>query len=98
MNKSELISAISAKTGSKKREVEPILNAVIDTIIETVANEEKVHLMGFGTFECYSRKERTGRDPRNGENIVIPAAKIPTFKCGKTFKDAVKDNTKNTKE
>lgn len=96
MNKSELISAVASKTGKTKKDIEAILVSVLDTIVETVSNEESVHLVGFGTFECRNRKERVGCDPRNGEHITIPAAKIPSFKCGKIFKDAV--NKTSSKE
>ena len=61
---------------------------MIDAIIETVAKEEKVQLVGFGTFEVRYRNERQGRDPRTNSPITIPASKIPAFKAGKAFKDA----------
>ena len=88
MNKTELISAVAEKAAISKKDADSAVNAVIDVIIETVAKEEKVQLVGFGTFEVRSRNERQGRDPRTNSPIKIPASKIPAFKAGKAFKDA----------
>lgn len=88
MNKTELIAAVAEKAAISKKDADCAVNAVIDSIIETVAKEEKVQLVGFGTFEVRSRAERQGRDPRTNSPITIPASKIPAFKAGKAFKDA----------
>ncbi|MDU7337996.1 MULTISPECIES: HU family DNA-binding protein [Clostridium] len=88
MNKTELISAVAEKAAISKKDADSAVNAMIDVIIETVASEEKVQLVGFGTFEVRSRNERQGRDPRTNSPITIPASKIPAFKAGKAFKDA----------
>ena len=88
MNKTELISAVAEKAAISKKDADSAVNAVIDVIIETVAKEEKVQVVGFGTFEVRSRNERQGRDPRTNSPITIPASKIPAFKAGKAFKDA----------
>ena len=66
------------------------MNAVIDSIVEAVAANDKVQLVGFGTFEVRERNERKGRDPRTNKEITIPASKVPAFKVGKAFKAAVK--------
>ncbi len=89
MNKTELIAAVAEKAGISKKDADNAVNAVIDSIMETVAKEEKVQLVGFGTFEVRSRNERQGRDPRTNSPITIPASKIPAFKAGKAFKDAM---------
>ena len=89
MNKTELISAVAEKAGISKKDADSAVNAVINSIVEAVAKEEKVQLVGFGTFEVRSRNERQGRDPRTNKPITIPASKIPAFKAGKAFKDAV---------
>ncbi|ARP50715.1 MULTISPECIES: HU family DNA-binding protein [Caproicibacterium] len=89
MNKTELINAVAEKTAVSKKDTENIINAAISSIIETVADEEKVQLAGFGTFECRNRSARQGRDPRTNTTIEIPASKAPAFKAGKAFKDAV---------
>ena len=89
MNKTELIAAVAEKVGMSKKDVDAVVNAVIDTIVEEVAKEEKVQIVGFGTFEVRSRSERQGRDPRTNSPITIPASKVPAFKAGKAFKDAM---------
>ncbi|MDD7463999.1 MAG: HU family DNA-binding protein [Anaerococcus sp.] len=90
MNKSELLMNISEKSGLKKIEAEKALNAFIETVTEALANEEKVQLVGFGTFETRNRKAREGRNPRKPDQVIqIPASKAPVFKAGKTLKEAV---------
>ncbi|MCH3971516.1 MAG: HU family DNA-binding protein [Oscillospiraceae bacterium] len=89
MNKTELINMAAEKAAVSKKDTENVVNAVINAIVEAVASEEKVQLVGFGTFECRSRSARQGRDPRTNSTIEIPASKAPAFKAGKAFKDAV---------
>ena len=89
MNKSQLIEAVAAKGGMKKKDAEAAVNAVTETIAEAMKNGEKVQLVGFGTFEVKARGARTGRNPKTGETITIAAAKHPAFAAGKAFKDAV---------
>lgn len=90
MNKSDLIGAVSEKTELAKKDVEKVVNAVVESIIETVKADEKVQLVGFGTFERRHRAERKGRNPATNEEITIPALNVPVFKAGKAFKDRVK--------
>lgn len=89
MNKTELISSVAEKTGFSKKDSEKAVSAILDSIMESIASNEKVQLIGFGTFELRSRSERMGRDPRTNASIVIPASKVPAFKAGKAFKEAV---------
>ena len=89
MNKTELIAAVAEKVGMSKKDADAVVNAVIDTIVEEVAKEEKVQIVGFGTFEVRCRSERQGRDPRTNSPITIPASKVPAFKVGKAFKSAI---------
>lgn len=89
MNKSELINAVAEKAEISKKDADKAVAAVLDTIVEQVANGEEIRIVGFGTFERRERKERTGSDPRTNEKITIPASKVPAFKAGKAFKDAV---------
>lgn len=89
MNKAELIHAAAEKAGVSKKDAEAVVNAALDTIVEAMKDSEKVQLTGFGSFEVKNRPERVGRNPRTKENITIPASKVPTFKAGKAFKDAV---------
>ena len=89
MNKTELIAAVAEKASISKKESEVVINAALDTIIDSLKNDEKVQLVGFGSFETKHRAERTGRNPKTKESITIAASKVPTFKAGKAFKDAV---------
>lgn len=89
MNKAELVSAVAEKIDMSKKDAEKAVSAVFATIEESLAQNEKVQLVGFGTFEVKDRAERTGRNPQTKEAIVIPAAKVPGFKAGKALKDAV---------
>ncbi|MDD6174199.1 MAG: HU family DNA-binding protein [Acutalibacteraceae bacterium] len=90
MNKTELIAAVAEKANLSKKDADSAVNAVIDSIVEAVAANDKVQLVGFGTFEVRERNERKGRDPRTNKEITIPASKVPAFKVGKAFKAAVK--------
>jgi len=89
MNKAELVSAAAEKAGLSKKDAEAALNAALEAITEALAQDDKVQLVGFGSFETKLRAARTGRNPRTGEAIKIPASKLPVFKPGKALKDAV---------
>ena len=89
MKKTELIAAVAEQSGLSKKDAEKALSATIDTIVKAVAEGDKIQLTGFGTFEQRQRNARTGVDPRTGNSIEIAASKVPTFKAGKAFKDAV---------
>ncbi len=88
MNKAELIQATATKAGVSQKQVETVLNATIETIVETVAGGDKVVLVGFGSFEARARKEREGRNPKTNEKMVIPATVVPAFSPGKNFKES----------
>ncbi len=89
MNKGELVDLISEKADVTKRDAEAVLSAALDTILETVAEGDKVTLIGFGTFEARDRAARDGRNPATGQPIKIPATRVPAFSAGKVFKDRV---------
>ena len=89
MNKSELVAAISAKTNETKKVTEETLNAFIEVVTETLKKGDKIQLVGFGSYETKSRAARKGRNPQTGEEIKIPASKVPSFKAGKALKDEV---------
>ena len=91
MNKGELIDAIATSTDLSKNVIDNIVSATIETVMDTVADGEKVTLIGFGSFEPRDRKARDGRNPKTGEVIKIPATTIPAFSVGKGFKDRVKN-------
>ncbi len=91
MNKSDLIAAMAAKTGSTKKDAEATLNAFVDVVTEALVKGDKVQLVGFGSFEVRKRAARKGRNPQTKEEIKIPASKAPVFKAGKALKDLVNE-------
>lgn len=89
MNKSELVDSVAKLTKLSKKDSEAAINATLETITDALVRDEKVVLVGFGTFETRARSERTGRNPSTKETITIPASKAPAFKAGKSLKDKV---------
>lgn len=90
MTKEELIEKVASGSGLSKTDASRALNTIIDSIAATLKKGKKVSLVGFGSFSISKRKARKGRNPRTGETIKIPAAKVPKFTAGKGFKEAVK--------
>ena len=89
MNKTELIAAVAEKAELSKKDAEAAITAMVDAITEALSQEEKVQLVGFGSFEVKKRAARIGRNPKTKESIEIPASVVPVFKAGKALKDAV---------
>jgi len=89
MNKSELISAIAEESGLSKADAGRALDATISSVTNALTGGDSISLIGFGTFAVKERSARAGRNPQTGETIQIKASKIPSFKAGKTLKDAV---------
>ena len=89
MNKTELIAAVAEKSGLSKKDSEAAVVATIAAITEALKAEDKVQIVGFGSFEVKKRAAHTGRNPRTKEPIEIPASAMPVFKAGKALKDAV---------
>jgi DNA-binding protein HU-beta len=88
MNKAELVSSIAEKSELTKKDAEAALNGFIKSVEESLAEGEKVQLVGFGTFEVRQRKAREGRNPRNPQEVIkIPASNAPVFKAGKSLKE-----------
>jgi len=90
VNKTDLINAVSENANLTKKEAGLAVDAVFESIQKSLANGEKVQLIGFGNFEVRERAARKGRNPQTGKEIEIPASKVPGFKAGKALKDAVK--------
>ncbi len=89
MNKTELVHAIAESAKLSKVDAGRALDATLEAIKDSLQNGVDVPLIGFGTFTVRSRVARKGRNPKTKEEIVIPAAKVPAFRPGKTLKDAV---------
>ncbi|PEM09541.1 DNA-binding protein [Bacillus toyonensis] len=90
MNKTELVKVVADKAELTQKDAATATQAVLGAITNTLANEEKVQILGFGTFEVRERSARTGRNPQTGEEMQIAASKAPAFKAGKELKEAVK--------
>jgi DNA-binding protein HU-beta len=93
MNKAELIHAIADKTGLTKADTEKTLNALVETVMDTVADGQEVILIGFGTFKPAHRAAREGRNPATGATIQIEASVQPKFLPGAAFKQRVKGSS-----
>ena len=89
MNKADLVAAIAERAGISKKDGEKALNAFTNIVSRELAKGGKIQLVGFGTFEVSERAARTGRNPQTGEEMQIPASKLPKFKAGKVLKDTV---------
>lgn len=89
MNKNELVGAIADKAGLTKKAAASALDAMLDVVMDAVAQNQKVTLVGFGTFEPRYRKAREGRNPKTGESIMISDSTLPAFSAGKEFKERV---------
>ena len=89
MNKNDLIAAVADATDLSKADAGKAVDGMLDAITKTLKKNGEVRLVGFGTFSVAKRAASTGRNPRTGETIKIPASKQPKFKAGKALKDAV---------
>ena len=89
MNKSDLIDAIASAADINKSDAGRALDAVVDSVTETLKRGDQVSLVGFGTFSVKHRAARDGRNPQTGETIKIKASNVPGFKAGKALKEAV---------
>jgi len=90
MNKAALADKVHDVLGSTKADAERAVEAVIDGIVEGLKKGEEVSIAGLGIFEAKMRAARTGRNPRTGESIQIPAMRVPKFRAAKALKDSVK--------
>ena len=89
MNKGELAAIVAQKTGMSKKDAVAATAAVFSGIVDALKEGDKVHIVGFGSFEVKERPEHKGHNPATGAEITIPASKAPAFKAGKTFKEAL---------
>jgi nucleoid DNA-binding protein len=90
VNKNELVEEIAGGAGISKKDAEAAFEAVTAAISGALAKGDNVKLVGFGTFSVSQRRARTGRNPKTGEAIDIPASKAARFKAGKRLKDALR--------
>jgi DNA-binding protein HU-beta len=89
VNRNDLVDAVAERTGLAKSDAARAVEALLGAVTDALRKGETVTLSGFGSFVAKTRAARTGRNPRTGESIAIPASKAPTFKAGKGLKDAL---------
>jgi len=89
LNKSELVNAIAKNADIPETVARRVLDSTIEVISDTLSRGDSIALVGFGTFAVKERAERNGRNPKTGDTMTIAASKLPSFKPGKTLKDAV---------
>ena len=90
MNKTQIIESISLKAETSKKDAHKFLDAFLSTVTESLKNNEEVAIAGFGSFKVSHRAARKGKNPKTGEVLEIKASKVPTFKSGKSLKEAIK--------
>jgi DNA-binding protein HU-beta len=89
MNKSELVEVAAKEAGVTKAAADKVLSAIVGAVVQTVAGGGSVTLVGFGTFKPAQRAARTGKNPKTGATLKIPATTVPKFTAGTAFKAAV---------
>ncbi len=89
MNKTELIAAMAENAELSRKDAEAALKAFVEVVSDALKKDDKVQIVGFGTFEVSERGEREGRNPQTGETMTIKASRNPKFKAGKALKDAL---------
>lgn len=90
MNKAELVDEISGKVGLTKKETQNVIDALTETVGDALSRGEKVSLVDFGTFRVIHKEARRGVNPQTGEELQIPAKKVPKFRAGKGLREKVK--------
>jgi len=90
MNKAELVEEVAGKVGLTKKEAGNVIDAITSAITDSLGRNEKVTLVGFGTFDVMHRKTRRGVNPQTRKTIQIPAKKVPKFRPGKGLREKVK--------
>lgn len=89
MNKQDIIDFVSNKTGLTKKDAQAALDAIIEAVVSTVKSGDSVTLTNFGTFIAVQRAATVKRNPKTGEPVKVPAKKVPRFRPGKSFREAV---------
>jgi len=90
MNKADIIAKVHEVLGTSKADAERAVECVIDNVTATLKKGDEVSIAGLGIFSAKMRPARTGRNPRTGESINVPAMRVPKFRAAKALKDAVK--------
>ncbi|SIN92794.1 integration host factor subunit beta [Sulfurivirga caldicuralii] len=97
MTKSELIESLSYKLDRfSQKDIEQAVNTMLDTMIHTLAQGNRIEIRGFGSFTLHERKARMGRNPKTGEQVPLPAKRVPHFKPGKALREKVNASREHT--
>jgi DNA-binding protein HU-beta len=94
MQKTDFIARVAEQTGTSKKVARQVIEAALDTIAQSLANEEKVVLTGFGTFELRTRQARHGVNPQTRQKMTIPASRSPGFSASNNLKDLVRQRSR----
>jgi integration host factor subunit beta len=89
MTKAELVDEIAQKADLTRKHSEVIVDAVFSSIVEALQGGDKIELRGFGSFRVRHRASRTGRNPKTGDSVLVPAKKVPYFKPGKELRELI---------
>ncbi|MBP97726.1 DNA-binding protein HU [Candidatus Poribacteria bacterium] len=89
LTKQDIVNAVAEQAELSRKDAGSALDAVCDAITEALASGDSVGIVGFGTFEVKQRQARTGRNPKTGAELQIPAKNVPSFRAGKKLKDGV---------
>jgi integration host factor subunit beta len=89
MTKAGLVEEVARTVQVTKKQAETIVNLVLDSIVDSLRQGEKIELRGFGSFRIRNRKSRLGRNPKTGEKVEVPPKRIPYFKPGKELKELI---------
>jgi integration host factor subunit beta len=89
MTKAELVDEIAQKADLTRKHSEVIVDAVFSSIVGALQGGDKIELRGFGSFRVRHRASRTGRNPKTGEGVLVPAKKVPYFKPGKELRELI---------
>lgn len=89
MTKADLIEEVSAVSSLSKKTSEVVVNTFFESIVDSLQRQKKVELRGFGSFKLRRRRARTGRNPKTGERVDVPAKVVPYFKPGKDLRELV---------
>jgi len=96
MTKSEIIELIARKqTQFSQKDIEIAVNQIVDSMIETLSQGERIEIRGFGSFSLHHRKARVGRNPKTGETVELSDKRVPHFKPGKSLRERV-DSSKDS--
>ena len=90
MNKADIINKVHETVGGTRADAERAVETMIDSVVDSLKSGNEVSIAGLGIFSAKMRNARTGRNPRTGETIEIPAMRVPKFRAAKALKDAVK--------